>query len=377
MDILHIASGDIWAGAEAQVAMLAEAQASEGHRVRVATFAGGELSERLSEGGVETRVIDERMGAVHVVRVLREWLRSDPPVVVHAHGYKEAILGFLASVGLKVARVRTQHGVPELPFGTRGAMMKLYDAADRFLGRAFRVHWIAVSDPIEQSLRQDFSPRVHRVANSVSIRPTHRAPDELRASLGLSDHPGPILLYAGRLEPIKGPDVLIEAFSLVLGNHPDATLLMAGAGSSEEMLRTQIAGRDLGDRVQLLGSRRDVFDLMALADMLVLPSRGEGMPTVILEALACGCPVVATAVGAISEATRDGALATLVEPERADALARACMDLIDDPARRVEVAASGMAEISERYSPKRAATETEAVYIAACGEKGLRIGGNT
>lgn len=134
IDILHIASGDIWAGAEAQVTMLAMEQRERSHRVRVATFCEGELYERLRAAGVETRAIDERMGSARVWLTLRRWMSRDRPTLVHAHGYKEAILGLSATCGLGIARVRTLHGVPEFPVGAGRTMMRIYDAADHLSG---------------------------------------------------------------------------------------------------------------------------------------------------------------------------------------------------------------------------------------------------
>lgn len=352
--------------------MLAMEQRERSHRVRVATFCEGELYERLRAAGVETRAIDERMGSARVWLTLRRWMSRDRPTLVHAHGYKEAILGLSATCGLGIARVRTLHGVPELPVGAGRAKMRLYAAADHFLARALRVHWVAVSRPLELELKRNFGRRVHQMANAVSVQPPSRSPADLRAEFGLGAGETPLLLFAGRLEPIKGPDVLLEAFTALLEHHPDATLLMAGTGSSEPLLRRAIADAALGERVRLLGDRRDVFNLMAIADLFVIPSRGEGMPTVLLEALACGCPVVATSVGAIPEVTRHGALADLVPPERPSELALACARLLDDPLRRSELATAGIAEISMHYSPERAAEAADVVYSAALREVGRR-----
>lgn len=373
LDVFHIASGDIWAGAEAQVALLAEAQRRRGNRVRVATFSEGDLADRLRSDGIETTAVDERDGAVHVWRRLRALIGQDRPDVLHVHGYKEALLGFTSSIGFDVARVRTLHGVPEHPKGFGGLKMRLYESADRFLGHALRVHWLAVSESLERELERHFRGRVHRVTNSVSVRPASRTAEDLCGELGIDAEAGPILLYAGRLEPIKGPDILLESFAVILAGHPRATLIMAGGGRQESVLRQQVAGSVLRDRVHLVGDRRDIFDLMAMADLFVIPSRGEGMPTVLLEALASGCPVVATAVGAIPEVTRNGTLAELVPSEDPIQLAAACSRLLDDPARRSELAKAGIEEISTRYSSDRAAATTHEIYQAALRESKIEV----
>ncbi len=109
---------------------------------------------------------------------------------------------------------------------------------------------------------------------------------------------------------------------------------------------------------------------MALADLFVMPSRGEGMPTVLLEALACGCAVVATDVGAVGEITRGGTLAEVVPPERPEALAEACIRSISRCPEPSGKSSDAAREVSDRFSPARMARETGLVYEAALDDLG-------
>lgn len=371
-DVVHVASGDIWAGAEAQVAMLARAQAEMGTQVRVITFCEGELVDRLAKASIPVEVIDERKGAAHVWLELRRRIKDLAPSVIHAHGYKESILGFTSCVGLGVARVRTLHGVPEVPHGSSSAKLWLLDAFDRIVAAFLRVHWIAVSEQIHAYLLARFGRRVRRVANAVSVAAPTQTPEQMRAELGLrtSDEARPILLYAGRLEPIKGPDVLIDALPEIVRCFPNALLLVAGIGSSAIVLEKQVETLRLQEHVRFLGHRSDVFELMALADLFVMPSRGEGMPTVLLEAIASGCAVVATDVGAVREVTRDGALADVVAPERPQALAEACVHRLSAGKAQSSGASEAAAEITHSFAPSRMARETASTYEAALAELG-------
>lgn len=371
-DVVHVASGDIWAGAEAQVAMLARAQAEMGMRVHVVTFCAGELVDRLAKSAIPVDVIDEREGVAHVWRGLRRKLEELAPAVIHAHGYKESILGFTACLGSGIAKVRTLHGVPEVPQGASSTKLWLYDACDRLLASALRVHWIAVSEQIHAHLLARFGRRVRRVANGVSMEAPTRTREQMRAQLGLetSDRADPILLYAGRLEPVKGPDVLIDALPEIVRRFPRAVLLVAGSGSSACALEQQVERLGIQHQVRFLGHRSDVFDLMALADLFVMPSRGEGMPTVLLEAIASGCAVVATDVGAVREVTRDGTLAEVVAPERPDALAAACIRRLSTGASRSAGPSAAATTIADEFSPIRMARETASVYEAALADLG-------
>ncbi|MGE5501593.1 MAG: glycosyltransferase, partial [Ignavibacteriales bacterium] len=144
----------------------------------------------------------------------------------------------------------------------------------------------------------------------------------------------PRLVAVGRLHPVKGFDVLIDAFALVRQAHPDARLSIVGDGEQREPLRRQIAARGLEGAVDMPGALTPdaVRERLHAAGLFVLPSLSEGMSLALLEAMACGLPVVASAVGGVNEVVRPD-VGILVPPHDPRALADAILQAVDDEAR--------------------------------------------
>jgi glycosyltransferase involved in cell wall biosynthesis len=193
-----------------------------------------------------------------------------------------------------------------------------------------------------------------------------RVRDGVRAALGVGA--GPLVVTLARLDPQKGLEHLIDAAALV----PGATFVVAGEGSQRGALERRIAERGVGDRLRLLGSRRDVADLLAAADVFVLPSLFEGLPLSVLEAMAAGTPVVATAIGGTDEAVVHGETGLLVPPADPPALAAAVQRLLSDAdlARRLTSAARERVERS--FSPAAMARRVEQVYERVLRGRGRR-----
>jgi len=169
---------------------------------------------------------------------------------------------------------------------------------------------------------------------------------EIRSALGVGD--APLVLVLAALRDGKGHDVLIDALPILHQRIPRARLLLAGSGSCEQQLRRQAA--PYGTAVLFLGARTDVPELLAGADLVVLPSFSEALPTALIEAAAAGRPVVATRVGGTPEVVHHGRTGLLVPPGDAHALAEAMSDVLSAPdwARRLGHAARRMAQ--ERFS---------------------------
>jgi glycosyltransferase involved in cell wall biosynthesis len=161
----------------------------------------------------------------------------------------------------------------------------------------------------------------------------------VRASLGLSDD-AVVSLTVANLRPEKAYPVLFEAARVATGKDARLVFLCAGQGPLADELAALHDRLGLGDRVRLLGYRSDVPDLMAAADLFVLASDHEGYPIALMEAMASGLPVVATAVGGVPEAVQDGREGLLVPPGRPQELAAAVLRVSRDPQLRDQLASA-------------------------------------
>jgi glycosyltransferase involved in cell wall biosynthesis len=177
----------------------------------------------------------------------------------------------------------------------------------------------------------------------------------------------PLWVVAGRLEEQKGHDILFDALVALARIGLDFTLAVAGDGSRRGWLEQRALSLGLSPRVQFVGQLDDVGPLLAAADGVLLPSRWEGLPLVLLEAMARGRPIVATAVGGVAEALEDGVTGTLVPPNDVGALAAALEHLHRraDRAWRLGHVAAEVAR--DRYSWPAVVDEYESVYDEALG----------
>jgi glycosyltransferase involved in cell wall biosynthesis len=143
--------------------------------------------------------------------------------------------------------------------------------------------------------------------------------------------------FVGRLCPEKGVDVLLEATPALLNRCPDARVIVIGTGPEEGRLQQLAWDLRIGDSVTFLGHRDDVLHLLPEIDVLAVPSRSDGTPLVVHEAMQAGVAVVGSAVGGIPDRLGDGRYGVLVPPGRCDALAEAVAGLLLDPVARVRL----------------------------------------
>lgn len=174
--------------------------------------------------------------------------------------------------------------------------------------------------------------------------------------------PGARLLFVGRLAAIKGLPTLFEALALLRDARPDATLTLIGDGPEREALRRTAERMGLGPAVSFAGyrSQDEVAAALAEADVFVLPSFAEGVPVVLMEAMASCVPVVATRVGGVAELVEDGVSGFLAPPGDVGTLADRIARLLDDPALRVRMGEAGRAMVTAAFD-----AETEAARLLA------------
>ena len=205
--------------------------------------------------------------------------------------------------------------------------------------------------------------RLAVIRNGLWERPPSRSRGAVRAALG-ADASQPVVLTTARFTPQKDHAALIDALPAVLAVHPALRVWLAGHGPLEDELRRQVAQRGLADVVRFLGQRDDVPDLLAAADLFVLPSRFEGLPLAALEAMAAALPVVATRVGGTDEAVLDGVTGRLVPPGDPQALGAAIAASLSRPAEAARLGAAGRERFGGAFTASRMADETARLYEA-------------
>lgn len=316
--ILLVTTGLKVGGAEHQVVALARAFLARGHAVAILSLSSGrELDAPADAHVVELNMRKTPAGMVRALWQARELIRSWQPDVIHAHMvHANLFTRLLTRIVRCPPLVCTAHSFRE---GGRLRMLA-YRLTDR---------WSALTTHVSEDGRAGMiaagavpADRIVVLPNGIDIerfRPDTALRDAARARLGIAADTR-LALNVGRLVPEKAQDLLLRAF-YQLDAAPPNHLLIAGGGPLHQTLADQIAALDLTSRVTLLGPRDDVPTLLNAADTFVLSSNIEGLPMVLVEALACGCPVVATNAPGVMEVLHDQG--TIVPRGDADALAAA------------------------------------------------------
>ncbi|MCX2182647.1 glycosyltransferase family 4 protein [Streptomyces sp. SKN60] len=321
------------AGSSAHVRSLASGLVARG--VRVTVCAPPELDHAYDFQGAGARLVPvPRQGGPAAVAALRNaFIGAD---IVHAHGLDASVRASLALAGAAA--------VPPTPLVTTwhtrsraaGARARLVRLLERRTVRAAAVVLGTSSELVDRARRR--GARDARLA-PVTV-PASRAPvclhdGKARAELGAVDRP--LLMAVGALEPGRGYGMLLDAARTWRDLDPQPLLVIAGEGPERAPLQRRI--EDEGLAVRLIGRREDVAELLAAADIAVLPSRWEARSLLAQEALRLGVPLVATAVGGVPELVGDAA--ELVPYGDAAALAETVRGLLDDADRRSDLAAAG------------------------------------
>ncbi|MDI9240375.1 glycosyltransferase [Lysobacter sp. LF1] len=250
--------------------------------------------------------------------------------VVHVHDYKSAFYAWLATRRRPAPLVATLHGWVE-----ESTSLRLYTRLELALLRRFDALVVVAEEQVGRLVRVGIPrSRIHHLANGIDC--PERDEDGariLREQLGLAPS-SRIFAAVARLSSEKNLPMLLRAFAPVAARHPDAVLLLVGDGPQREELQALAEQLSLGSQVRLLGCRHDMPAVYTLAHALVLPSLTEGMPLVVLEAMACEVPVIASAVGDIPRLLAHADHGRLLPPGDAAALEAALDEACTLPVRR-------------------------------------------
>ena len=368
--VCHVMSADLWAGAEVQVATVASYLVDAPELDLTAVLLNdGPLAAELRRLGVPVTVIDERTNnALEILTALTRYFRARPVDVVHTHRGKDTVLGALAArlAGVR-GLVRTVHGHREPMRGWDRVKFGVYEALDTWTLRCFADRVVAVSRRLARSLDDGgYGPgTVVPIPNGVDVERirSSRPREDVRRALGIDPMAG-VIGIVGRLTPVKGHDLFLRAARHILDEAPRTRFLIVGDGP----LRTELerTARELGvaEACVFAGARMDVYDLVGAMDAFVLSSLHEGSPMALLEAMALGTPVVATAVGGVPEILAQGTTGLLVGGQDANGLAAACLELLGDPERARAMAERARRVAADKFSHRRCGAALVGTYHA-------------
>lgn len=322
----------------------------------------GPFADELREQGFSVSLLPNTSGRTDYLSFLKvaRFLREREVDVVHSHNTHAFIDGGL---GAALSGVRT---VVHTDHARSFPDKRRYMVAEHLLSHlAYRV--VGVSSHTSENLvrYERISPRkLTVIPNGIDGSHADRPVDVAakRRDLGIAAS-GPVIGVGARLMEQKGIEFLLRAMPALLARFPDLTLVVAGEGPLAESLKGLAADLGVADHVRFAGVRLDLAELLHVFDVFVLPSVWEGLPMVILEALAAGCPVVASDVGGVGTAVEDGVNGALVPPRDPNALAAAVARLLTSPALRARFGEAGRRVFRERFSASAMARRYEALYL--------------
>jgi glycosyltransferase involved in cell wall biosynthesis len=354
---LHIDTARTWRGGQNQVLVTVMGLRALGHRTLLVANPTGELRQRAREGLDLLPLAPRTEMDLNAAWRLSRIIKQVKPDVLHAHDPHGVAMAALA------LSMSTQLAKPPLvasrrvDFHLRGSSLSRwkYRQVDCF---------ICASAAIRQMLISDGVPDVRAVVvhEGIDLGHIEAAPAaNLHGDLWLP-HDAPIVGNVAALVPHKGQRHLIEAAMLVLPEVPDARFVIAGEGELRPALERQIREHHLEKHVLLAGFRPDVLSLHKAFDIFVMSSITEGLGTSLLDAMACGKPVVATTAGGIPEVVMDGETGFLVAPRDHEGMARAIIRLLKDPDLRRRMGEAGRTRVRVHFSAERMVQDTLRVY---------------
>lgn len=326
----------------------------------------GAWAHEVRAGGVEVFELNRRPGFQPSLGLRIAGLAKRLGVtVLHCHQYSPFVYGTLAGLrrrGLRI--VFTEHGRLSDALPSRRRRL-----ANRLLGwRPDAV--VAVSHELRaHMIAEGFSPSCVRVIhNGVDPGEAPTEADRLRArrALGLTDEAFVVGTVA-RLDPVKGLDVLVDAFAAVAPSVPEARLVLVGGGVEEASLRRRANEQGLEPRMLFTGVRHDARTVLSAFDVYANTSITEGMSLTLLEAMAASKPVIATRVGGTPEIVADGTTGLLVPPGDVRSVAESIVALRRDAAWRSAMGTAARARVVEHFSFENMAREYVAAYRGSLG----------
>jgi glycosyltransferase involved in cell wall biosynthesis len=304
------------------------------------------------------------------LKAIKRYMRAHGPFdVIHGHSSKGGALARLAAFGTGVPVFYTPHGFimldPQL-----SRLKWLFYLMVEFGMSLWTRRIIAVSPEEARSGVQLGLGRRRILTIPNGVGPARLTPrDEVRAQLGLAED-AVVIGFVGRLVEQKAPEILVEAFAAIVKSVPNARLVMVGSGSMDHALPKLATELGVRDKVLMLGER-DARTVLAAFDIFALPSRKEGLPYVVLEAMAAGLPVVTSTTAGTEILVVPGMNGAVVPTEDVSALSRALLELATDPGRRKQYGRASLQRV-KLFTIDLMADRTLEAYVSSVQQEAPR-----
>jgi glycosyltransferase involved in cell wall biosynthesis len=329
----------------------------------------GVVAQRIRLLGIP--VLDLGMGKKYqwgaFIRLLR-FLRELQPVILHSWMFHAnipgRILGRLAHVPVIISSERTM--------GQEGWFRRRINQATAFLCDQI----VCVSEAVARYAESRIGLPTNKVTvipNGIDLDDFRHVPtrSQTRKMLGL---PTDVLVVGsvGRPRPVKGFHLLLQAYIAIEKRFPDSRLVLVGNGPDEERLKGMAVATGLQHKIIFLNDRQDIPSVLQAFDLFVLPSIWEGMPNVLLEAMAASLPILATQVGGVAELLQPNQAGILVPPGDLHALTEAMAFLLANPELRKDLGNHARAWVETAYEIRNSVDKVESLYMSLLYEKGIR-----
>ncbi|WP_031386105.1 glycosyltransferase family 4 protein [Desulfonatronum thiodismutans] len=371
MKILHLRSSNGIYGAEGVILTLVRMQSNLGIDsivlgIRNAKNPHVEFIEKGVDEGLDGRSVDCKFALdLNAIHSIRNILQRESVDILHCHDYKANVFGLLASIGLKIKRVTTNHLWTGETFSLR-----LYEFFDGFFANFFN-KVVAVSDAIAADAARFCisQQKVTTIYNGIDTDVYHPCTvpcSSLRNKFSFLPEYF-ILGMVGRLARQKGHVYLFQALQEIIPIHPNLRLVIAGDGPLRGELEQQITAAGLETTVIFCGIQTSMPEFYTMLDIFVLPSIDEGLPLVLLEAMSMQKPVIATDVGAVSRVIATDSNGLLVPSKDTKALVSAILQLMNNPKKSKMLAQNARLTVEERFSSRAMARNYEKLYHEVLG----------
>lgn len=355
INLCHLISGDLWAGAEVQMyTLVMSLKTFPDINISAIVLNEGKLAAKLRDAGFEVVVIEESKNSFfQILNQIKKVLRNKNIDILHTHRYKENILGaLLKKSGIVQHLIQTVHGINEPLKVIKKLKAKSYSYLNLYYTRKYFDKVLTVSFDIQNKMSGIINPdrlvTIHNAIDPASLT-IKRTADKIRKELRVKENQ-PIIGTAGRMVPIKGYNVFLDMAKIILEKKPDARFLLVGDGPLKQELENMAKKLGIEKEVIFPGFRDDIIDVINCLDIFVISSYHEGIPMVLLEAMALEQAIVATSVGGINEIIENGVSGILVKPGDAQSLSEACIKVLDDIDIKKNLEINAKKRIDEEFS---------------------------